>query len=111
MGQNGAIVGIGTDHTLYTKPNLTGAWTQTASAGEWCGYITIAPDGSVFVVGSDNNIWKKNNYQTLSSESWQSTGQGGVIAITIAPDGTLIGVGSNQQLYSIANYTFDYNAW
>jgi hypothetical protein len=105
MGQNGAIVGIGTDHTLYTKPNLTGAWTQTASAGEWCGYITIAPDGSVFVVGSDNNIWKKNNYQTLSSESWQSTGQGGVIAITIAPDGTLIGVGSNQQLYSIANYT------
>ena len=105
MGQNGAIVGIGTDHTLYTKPNLTGAWTQTASAGEWCGYITIAPDGSVFVVGSDNNIWKKNSYQTLSSENWQSTGQGGVIAITIAPDGTLIGLGTNQQIYTIANYT------
>ena len=105
MGQNGAIVGIGTNNTLYTKPNLTGAWTQTASAGEWCGYITIAPDGSVFVVGSDNNIWKKNNYQTLSSENWQSMGSGSVIAITIAPDGTLIGVGTNQQLYSIADYT------
>ena len=105
MGQDGTIVGIGTNNTLFSTPSFNGTWTQTASAGEWCGYITIAPDGSVFVVGSDNNIWKKNSYQTLSSENWQSTGQGGVIAITIAPDGTLIGLGTNQQIYTIANYT------
>jgi len=105
MGQDGTIVGIGTNNTLFSTPTFNGAWTQTASAGEWCGYITIAPDGSVFVVGSDNNIWKKNNYQTLSSENWQGMGSGSVIAITIAPDGTLIGVGTNQQIYTIANYT------
>jgi hypothetical protein len=111
MGQNGAIVGIGTDHTLYTKPNLTGAWTQTASAGEWCGYITIAPDGSVFVVGSDNNVDKKNSYQTLSSENWQGMGSGSVKAITIAPDGTFIGVGGDNQLYSKASYTNISGGW
>jgi len=114
MAQDGTIVGIGTDHTLYTKPNLTGAWTQTASAGEWCGYITIAPDGSVFVVGSDNNIWKKNSYQTLSSENWQSMEADWVccvMAITIAPDGTLIGLGTNQQIYTIANYTTIPSEW
>jgi hypothetical protein len=111
MGQNGAIVGIGTDHTLYTKPSLTGAWTHTASPGEWCGYVTIAPDGSLFVVGSDNNIWKKNSYQTLSSENWQGMGSGSVKAITIAPDGTFIGVGGDNKLYSKASYTNISGGW
>lgn len=111
MGQNGAIVGIGTNNTLYTKPNLTGAWTPTASAGEYITYVTIAPDGSVFVVGSDNNIWKKNSYQTLSSENWRSFGRVRLIAITIAPDGTLIGVGGDKQLYSKASYTNISGGW
>ena len=61
MGQDGTIVGIGTDNTLYSKPNSTGAWTHAASGGEWCGYVTIAPDGSLFVIGSDNNVDKKIN--------------------------------------------------
>ena len=111
MGQNGTIVGIGTDHTLYSKPNINGAWTQTASAGEWCGYVTIAPNGSLFVVGSDNNIWKKNNYQTLTTDNWQGMGSGTVKAITIAPDGTFIGVGGDNQLYSKASYTNISGGW
>ena len=108
MAQDGTIVGVGTDHTLWTTSSFNGGWTQTASPGEWCSYITIAPDGSVFVVGSDKNIWKKNSYQTLSSENWQSMEADWiccVMAITIAPDGTLIGLGTNQQIYTIANYT------
>ena len=111
MGQDGTVVGIGTDHTLYTKPNLNGAWTQTASAGEWCGYVTIAPDGSLFVVGSDNNVDKKNSYQTLSSENWQGMGSGTVKAITIAPDGTFIGVGMDDQLYTKASYKDLSTSW
>jgi hypothetical protein len=104
MGQDGTIVGIGTDNTLYSKPNLNGAWTHTASGGEWCGYVTIAPDGSLFVIGSDNNVDKKNSYQTLSSENWQGMGSCCVKAITIAPDGTFIGVGMDDQLYTKASY-------
>ena len=111
MGQDGTIVGIGTDGTLYSKPNLNGAWTQTASAGEWCGYVTIAPDGSLFVVGSDNNVDKKNSYQTLSSENWQGMGSGTVKAITIAPDGTFIGVGMDDQLYTKASYKDLTTSW
>ena len=111
MGQNGTIVGIGTDHTLYSKPNINGAWTQTASAGEWCGYVTIAPDGTLFVIGSDNNVDKKNSYQTLSSENWQGMGSGTVKAITIAPDGTFIGVGIDDQLYSKASYKDLSTSW
>ena len=108
MAQDGTIVGVGTDHTLWTTSSFNGGWTQTASPGEWCSYITIAPDGSVFVVGSDKNIWKINSYKTLSSEIWQSMEADWiccVMAITIAPDGTLIGLGTNQQIYTIANYT------
>jgi len=111
MGQNGTIVGIGTDHTLYSKPNLNGAWTHTVSGGEWCGSITIAPNGAVYVVGSDNNIWKKNNYQTLTTDNWQGMGSGSVKAITIAPDGTFIGVGGDNQLYSKASYTNISGGW
>ena len=107
MGQNGTIVGIGTDHTLYSKPNLNGAWTHTVSGGEWCGSITIAPNGAVYVVGSDNNIYKKNSYQTLTTDNWQGMGSGSVKAITIAPDGTFIGVGGDNQLYSKAIYQVD----
>jgi hypothetical protein len=111
MGQNGAIVGVGTDHKLYTIPNLNGTWTQTASGGEWCGYVTIAPDGTLFVIGSDNNVDKKNSYQTLSSENWQGMGSGTVKAITIAPDGTFIGVGMDDQLYTKASYKDLSTSW
>ena len=104
MGQDGTIVGIGTDGTLFSKANSTAAWTQTASNGEKCFAITIAPDGSVFVIGSDNNVDKKNSYQTLSSENWQGMGSCCVKAITIAPDGTFIGVGMDDQLYTKASY-------
>jgi hypothetical protein len=111
MGQNGTIVGIGTDHTLYSKPNLNGAWTHTVSGGEWCGSVTIAPNGAVYVVGSDNNIYKKNNYLTLTTDNWQGMGSGSVKAITIAPDGTFIGVGGDNKLYSKASYTNISGGW
>ena len=111
MGQDGTIVGIGTDGTLFSKPNLNGTWTQTASNGEKCFAITISPDGSVFVIGSDNNVDKKNSYQTLSSENWQGMGSCCVKAITIAPDGTFIGVGMDDQLYSKASYKDLTTSW
>ena len=104
MGQDGTIVGVGTDNTLWSRP-LDGTWTHTNDPnGEWCAAVAIGPDGSLFVVGGGNQIWKKNSYQNLPSQTWQGEGSCCVKAITIAPDGTFIGVGMDDRLYTKANY-------
>ena len=58
MGQDGTIVGVGTDNKLWSRP-FNGNWTPTASPGEWCAAVAIAPDGSIFVIGGGNQIYKK----------------------------------------------------
>ena len=104
MGQDGTLVGVGTDNKLWSKPNLEGSWRQTADRGEWCSSVAIAPDGSIFVVGGGNQIWKKNNYKNLTSQQWQGQGSCCVKAITIAPDGTFIGVGMDNQFWTKDSY-------
>jgi len=105
MGQDGTLIGIGTDHQLWSKPSLEGNWTKTASTGEWMISICIAPDGTLFCIGGDNSIWKKNSYLNLTSQNWEYLGGNNhVISITIAPDGTFIGVGTDNQLYSKDSY-------
>jgi len=106
MGQDGTLIGIGTDHQLWTKPDLNGRWRKTASRGEWVSAVCIAPDGSVFCIGRNQGVFKKNSYLNLASQSWQYMGDGtrSVISITIAPDGTFIGIGTNHQIYTKDNY-------
>jgi hypothetical protein len=108
QGQDGTFVGVGTDNVLWTNiSNFQNDWTRTPSpTGEWSSAITIAPDGSLFAVGSDQRIWKKNNYKNLPSQEWQFQGYGTccVKSITIAPDGTFIAVGTDDQLYTKASY-------
>lgn len=105
MGQDGAVVGVGTDNTLYSRATVTGAWEKASSPGEKIYSIAIAPDGSVFSVGGGGGqIWTKQSYKNLPSQQWQSQGSCCVKAITIAPDGTLIGVGTDNQLYTKPNY-------
>ena len=115
MGQDGTIIGIGTDNTLFTKPSLDSeTWTHTPSSdGEWVSSICIAPDGSIFCVGGDSHIWKKNSYTSLTTESWIDQGETSccVKAITITTDGTLIGVGTDNRLYSKTNYKDMTEAW
>lgn len=110
MGEDGTIVGVGTDNKLWSRP-LNGSWSQTASPGEWCSAVAIAPDGSVFVIGSGNQIWKKNSYKNLASQSWVGQGSCCVKSITIAPDGTFIGVGTDNQLYTKASYKDLSTSW
>ena len=112
MGQDGTIVGIGKDNKLYSRP-LDGKWKQTASSGEWASYVAIAPDGSIFVVGGGNKIYKKNSYKILTGQDWKSMGDSSccVKAITIAPDGTFIGIGTDNQLYTKASYKDLSTSW
>jgi hypothetical protein len=111
MGQDGTLVGVGTDGRLYSKfgnngsPNLNGNWTLTSSS-EWISGICIGPDGSIFCIGGGNTIWKKNSYKNLAQHTWQFQGNNTccVKAITIAPDGTFIGVGMDNKIYTKDNY-------
>ena len=107
QGQDETIVGVGMSYALWSKANLNGNWSQTASPGEWISSICIAPDGSIFAIGQGGQIWKKNSYQNLTSQQWQYQGSGTccVKSITVAPDGTFIGVGTDDQLYTKASYT------
>ena len=103
MGPDTTIVGVGTDNKLYSRP-LDGNWTLTASPGEWCAAVAIAPNGKLFVVGGGNQIWSKDSYQNLTSQNWVGQGSCCVKAITIAPDGTFIGVGTDNRLYTKPDY-------
>jgi hypothetical protein len=108
QGQNGTYVGVGLNNVLWSNTNnmFSGGWSQTATPGEWVSAVAIGPDGSVFVVGGGNTVWKKNSYQNLPSQQWQYQPNGCCIkAMTIAPDGTFIGVGMDDQLYTKTSYT------
>jgi hypothetical protein len=105
MGQDGTVIGVGTDNLLYSKASINDAWEKAASTGgERVFSIAIAPDGSVFAIGTGGLLWTKQSYKNLPKQQWQSQGSCCVKAITIAPDGTLIGVGTDNQLYTKPNY-------
>lgn len=112
QGQDGTVVGVGLDNKLWSRP-LEGTWTQTATPNEWVSAVAIAPDGSIFVIGGGNKIYKKNSYQNLTGQNWQYMGDNTccVKAITIAPDGTFIGVGTDNQLYTKASYKDLSTSW
>lgn len=105
MGQDGTVIGVGTDNLLYSRPSVNDAWEKASSPGEQVYSIAIAPDGTTFAVGGGGGqLWSKQSYKNLPSQQWQSQGSCCVKAITIAPDGTLIGVGTDNQLYTKSNY-------
>ena len=104
MGQDGTIVGVGTDNTLWSKASLNSGWEHT-STNEWLSSICIAPDGSIFCVGGGGNVYKKNSYKNLLDQQWTYLDGGCCLkAIAIAPDGTFIGVGMDNSLYSKPSY-------
>ena len=113
QGSDGTIVGVGTDHQLYTKAGgiYATAWTHAVNPaqGEWCSAVCIAPDGSVYVIGSYGGgdgfgIWKKPSYKTLTTSLWQQVARQYFIDFTILPDGMMVGVGTDYQVYTYPNY-------
>jgi NADH:ubiquinone oxidoreductase subunit 3 (subunit A) len=109
MGQDSTIVGVGMDHKLWSEKWDSYGWTQTSyPSNEWVqpAGVAIAPDGSLFYVGYDNHVYKKNSYLNLTSQDYQYMGDNTccVKAITIAPDGTFIGLGTDNQLYTKPSY-------
>lgn len=112
MGQDGSLIGVGTDKKLYTKSGFNEKWVKTTSPEENITAICIAPDGSILSVYNESNrynedcIYKKDSYKNLSSQSWkfQSNNNLFMKAITIATDDTIIGVEKGNRLISKSNY-------
>ena len=111
QGSDGTLVGIGTDNTLYAKMGGLDAadWTHVNSPGEWVSAVCIAPNNSVYVIGSYTGgdgygIYKKKSYKTLASESWELITSQFFIDISIMTNGTMIGVGTDENLYTYASY-------
>jgi hypothetical protein len=105
---DGTLLGVGMDNTLY-QISSDGNWTSVKTSvndGESEISVAIGPDGSVFVAGTGTKeVYKKDSYQDLPSQSWQALGSCCITAMTISPDGTFIGVGMDTNLYTKDSYT------
>ena len=111
---DGTLLGVGLDNVLYqirSDGSYTNVKTNPAD-GESLISVVVAPDGSVFVAGTGTQqVYKKNSYQNLPSQSWQALGSCCISAMTVAPDGTFIGIGMDNSLYTKDSYTDLTTAW
>ena len=139
--QDGTIVGIGTDHNLYTKQNLTEPWVDIGN-GPMIG-ITQLQDGTIVGVGVNNNLYTKTNltaqwvsigsgfsssylppyYSTsfstyfilevggISFQNYADIGRGYIIDIIQLKNGTIVGVGVDGFLYTKTSMTSPTDYW
>jgi microcystin-dependent protein len=95
MLQDGTILGVGTDHQLYTRPNLFGPWTALASGAAMLG-VSQFSDGAILGCGTDNLLYTRPNL----TQGWsQLPGSGAVKAITVLLDGSIVGCGMDNYCY------------
>jgi hypothetical protein len=111
---DGTFLGVGMDNTLYkirSDGNFTSVKTSVNDGENEVG-VAVGLDGSVFVCNGNGDVYKKNSYQNLPSQSWQGQSGGCCIkAMTIAPDGTFIGIGTDRSLYTKNSYTDLTTGW
>jgi hypothetical protein len=105
---DGTFVAVGTDHTLWTAPNLQSCWTNVATntnGNESENAVCIGPNGRV-IVANGIDLWYKDSYQNLQNQVWQYGGPGCCLDITVAPDGTLMDAGAcnDYQIWTIDSY-------
>lgn len=107
---DGTLLGVGLDNILY-QIRSDGTYTPVNTSENEIG-VAVAPDGSVFVCNGNGQVYKKNSYQNLQSQSWQYVPGGDtIIAMTIASDGTFIGIGTNNYIYTKDSYKDLSPAW
>lgn len=107
---DGTLLCVGMNNTLY-QISSDGSYSSVKSSGEQEIGVAIGLDGSVFVCNSGGNVFKKNSYQSLQTQSWQNENSCCIKAMTISPDGTFIGVGMNDDLYHKDSYTDLTTSW
>lgn len=101
---DGSILGVGTDNTLYTRANLTAAWSQVANSGS-VKSVTVQADGTIVGLGMDNTLYTRASL----TANWAAVPYGGVMNYLVAlQEVTVIGVGTDNLLYTRAGLT---GAW
>lgn len=99
---DGSFVGIGTDHLLYTRQDLTHPWVQIPNSGAT---ISIAQlqDGTFLAVGTDHQLWTK----TSLMDPWQQAAQTAVSLLSViqVAGGSFVGIGTDNLLYTRQNLT------
>ena len=100
--KDNTLIGVGMDNWLYSKPNLTGIWTQVANSALVKSAIQLQ-NGSFLGVGMDNKLYNKANL----TDKWTQVIENNccVTSIIQLNDGTLLGVGTDNWLYSKPNIT------
>ncbi|MCW3467091.1 M57 family metalloprotease [Chitinophaga nivalis] len=101
---DGTIIGVGTDHQLYTRATLVSPWVLVPSSGAVIA-VTIQASGAFLAIGTDNQLYTR---ATLTSNWVLVPNSGSVIDIAVLFNGTLVAVGTDNQLYT---RTTLYSAW
>ena len=98
------LLGIGTDHLLYTRATLNAGtpqdsgWVQVPNSGYVLG-ATVLPDGTILGIGTDNTFWTR---ATLNSDWVQVPNSGYVLGATVLSDGTILGIGMDNTFWTRA---------
>jgi hypothetical protein len=101
MASDNSLIGLGPDYKLYVNQSASQKtpWQGPLQIKMNILDFTICPNDSVYLVGSDNQIYKLPSYKTLNTQPIPlSPAVINVTAISIAPDGKLFAVmsgGSN----------------
>jgi hypothetical protein len=113
---DGTLVGVGTDHTLWTAPELYNYfWTNVATNTNGNEYVTsvcIGPNGRV-ITGNGTSLFYKDSYLNLQNQVWQYACPGCCQDITVAPDGTFMDAGAcnDFQIWTMDSYLNLDGAW
>lgn len=107
-GQYGVITATdgklwsGTMTALMNQTGFTPVTNPNGTIYENIISLAISPDGMVYGVGTDYQIYTKPSYLGLQTENWTGPQANSccVTSITFAPDGTFIGIGTDGKLYS-----------
>jgi hypothetical protein len=106
---DGTLVGVGTDHTLWTCPALYNYfWTNVGTntnGNESENAVCIGPNGRL-IVANGVDLYYKESYQNLQNQQWVYACPGCCADITVAPDGTFIDAGAcnDHQLWIMDSY-------
>jgi hypothetical protein len=95
------ILGIGLDHQLYTRDNLTSPWVVVPNSGSVIG-VTQIQDGKLLGIGLDNQLYTRDS---LTSPWVLVPNSGAVIGITQMRGGRILGIGLDDQLYTRESLT------
>jgi hypothetical protein len=110
VGQDGSMLGLGLDNQIWTKTDENAVWIHSDSGDDMVfKWISIAPNGSVYTIDFNNNVFKKGNYYNLSEQTWEQIGSSDSTSITFTPDeSTCISVGTDGQMYTNSDYHTNY---